>query len=168
MKRLTLIRHAKSSWDDPFLADFDRPLNHRGQYDLPLMCARVQAHGPRPDRLIHSSALRTRLTATPLIEAFELDNASVMSTERIYEASEDALLELIRQQPDHIEHLMLVGHNPGLLMLAHWLCEEAPAKLPTSAVIQLELATAHWDTLEPDSARLLWFDFPKLHAQSYK
>lgn len=166
MKTLTLIRHAKSSWDDPFLDDFDRPLNHRGRHDLPRMCQRMVEQGPRPDRLIHSSALRTRLTAAPLIEAFELPDCTVQSTKAIYEADDDELLALIRQQPDEVNHLMLVGHNPGLLLVALWLCDQAPKKLPTAAIVQLELPIEHWRDLVPDCARLRWFDYPKLHAHS--
>lgn len=168
MKTLTLIRHAKSSWDDPFLDDVDRPLNHRGQHDLPLMCGRMQAQGPRPDRLIHSSALRTRLTAAPLIEAFALANTKVQACDRTYEAAPSALLELIHQQPDSIQHLMLVGHNPGLLLLAQSLCPQAPEKLPTAAIIQLELSIERWSDLNAGSARLRWFDYPKLHPCSSK
>lgn len=166
MKVMTLIRHAKSSWDDPFLDDFDRPLNHRGRHDLPLMCARLLARGPGPDRLIHSSALRTRLTAAPLIEAFSLPDSAVQGNDRIYEADAATLLQLVRRQPDSISHLMLVGHNPGLLQLARTLCHQAPDKLPTAAIVQLELPIEHWAELAPANARLLWFDYPKLHARS--
>lgn len=168
MKLLTLIRHAKSSWDDPFMDDFDRPLNHRGQHDLPLMCARLLAQGPTPDRLIHSSALRTRLTAAPLIEAFQLPDRAVQSTEAIYEADDDVLRALIRQQPDEVGHLMLVGHNPGLQLLAQWLCEQAPQKLPTAAIVQLALPLEHWSDLAPNCARLRWLDYPKLHPRPGK
>ncbi len=165
MKTLTLIRHAKSSWDDPFLDDFDRPLNPRGRHDLPLMCQRMVELGPRPDRLIHSSALRTRLTAAPLIKAFRLPDSAVQSTEQIYEAEETELLALVRQQPDEVNHLMLVGHNPGLLLLALWLCDQAPEKLPTAAILQLQLSVEHWRDLAPGCARLCWYDYPKLHAR---
>lgn len=166
MKILTLIRHAKSSWDDPFLDDFERPLNHRGHHDLPLMCARMQAQGPTPDRLIHSSALRARLTATPLIDALNLPDSAVYDTSSIYEASDSELLDLIRLQPDVIDHLLLVGHNPGLLQLAQWLCQAMPDTLPTAAIVQLELPLEQWDTLAPHCARLRWYDYPKLHARS--
>ncbi|MBA4503194.1 SixA phosphatase family protein [Marinobacterium marinum] len=163
MKTLTLIRHAKSSWDDPFLDDFDRPLNPRGRHDLPLMCARMLAHGPAPDQLIHSTALRTHLTASALIDTFRLTDRAVCGTDRIYEADVSVLEALLRQQSNEHQHLMLVGHNPGLLLLAHWLCQQAPDRLPTAAIIQLELPLTYWRDLAPGCARTVWFDYPKLH-----
>jgi len=168
MKRLTLIRHAKSSWDDPFLDDFDRPLNHRGQHDLPLMCQRLVAHGPAPDHLVHSSALRTRLTAAPLIEAFNLDSDRVSASAEIYEADTGSLNALIRRQADSIEHLMLVGHNPGLTLLGLWLCPDAPTHFPTAAIQQLQLSIDYWSDLRAECGRLSWYDYPKLHRHSSK
>lgn len=163
MKLLTLIRHAKSSWDDPWLADAERPLNARGRRDLPLMAARMRARGPRPDRLLHSSAVRTRLTAAALSEVFALPASAVVASERLYDADLDTLLQLLREQPDSLAHLMLVGHNPGLLQLAQWLCEEAPERLPTAAIVQFELPLAHWAELTAECARRRWYDYPKKH-----
>ncbi len=168
MKTLTLIRHAKSSWDDPFLDDVDRPLNHRGQHDLPLMCQRMVEHGPTPDRLIHSSALRTCLTADPLIEAFGLNQEQVESTGDIYEAAPEALIELIKRQHDRAQHLILVGHNPGMALLGLWLCADAPEHFPTSAIQQHTLSISHWSNLDTGCGRLIWHDYPKLHRHSSK
>jgi len=168
MKILTLIRHAKSSWDDPGLADFDRPLNRRGQRDLPLMVARMQQHGPDPDRLVYSTALRTRQTVAPLIEAFGLADSDAQASDRLYEATCETLLSQLQQQPDETDHLMLVGHNPGLLELAQWLCADAPGRLPTAAIVQLGLKSDRWRDLMPNCAEPLWLDYPKLHHPSSK
>lgn len=163
MKILTLIRHAKSSWDDPALSDFERPLNARGQHDLPSMVERMQHRGPPPDKLIFSPALRTRLTAEPLISTFGLDAATVEVSEQTYEATADTLFRLLQQQPDQTRHLMLIGHNPGLLELPQVLCADAPERMPTAAIIQLHLMIDRWHELTPHCAELAWLDYPKLH-----
>lgn len=163
MKTLTLIRHAKSSWDDPGLADFDRPLNRRGQRDLPLMVERMRQQGPQPDRLIYSPALRTRLTAEALASAFGLDDSAVKTCERVYEATPSTLIQLLQQQPDQARHVLLVGHNPGLLELVQALSGGAPERMPTAAIIQLQLMIGRWHELAPCYAELAWLDYPKMH-----
>jgi phosphohistidine phosphatase len=168
MKILTLIRHAKSSWADPELADFDRPLNHRGQRDLPGLVQRMQRQGPRPDQLHYSPALRTRLTAEPLKDAFNLHDDEVLCSPTLYEADASTLLDVLRRLPDSVNHTMLVGHNPGLLELVEQLCPEAPERLPTGAIIQLQLMISHWSALQCGCARKLWLDYPKLHRSAKK
>lgn len=168
MKVLTLIRHAKSSWSDPTLSDFDRPLNRRGERDLPGLVQRIHTRGPRPDQLHYSAALRTRLTAEPLKQAFNLSDNETVCNEALYEADAFTLSYVLRQLPDTVNHAMLVGHNPGLLELVQQLCPEAPDRLPTGAVIQLQLMISHWHALQCGCARKRWLDYPKLHRSSGK
>jgi phosphohistidine phosphatase len=127
------------------------------------MVQRVQQHGPRPDRLLYSPARRTRQTAAPLIEAFRLADDQAQPCDEIYDATFGMLLTLLQRQPDSAHHLLLVGHNPGLEVLARWLCPAAPEHLPTAACVQLGLKLAHWADLVPECAELLWLDYPKLH-----
>ncbi len=164
MKHLTLIRHAKSSWDHSGLSDFERPLNARGQRDLPGLVERATGQLPRPERLIFSGAVRTRQTSQPLAEAWQLDESAWLERRDAYEASLDALLALLREQPDSCHHLVLVGHNPGMSDLLAHLTATPPRHYPTAAFAHLELAVDRWSALERGCARLLIFDYPKLHA----
>ncbi len=101
-KTLTIVRHAKSSWDDPVLADFDRPLNPRGLRDAPLMGARLAATGIRPDGLISSPANRALATAKIIAAALDLDTRIIVPDERLYLASAGTIMQVVREQDDGI------------------------------------------------------------------
>jgi len=163
MKQLMLIRHAKSSWDHPELSDFDRPLNRRGQRDLPLMVARVCALGLEPQRLLYSSALRTSITARELARALQLPASRCLAVPEMYQASHETLLNLLQGQPDTLDSILLVGHNPGLADLGHYLSGEPFAHFPTAAFAHLQLDVHSWSELAENCARLQQLDYPKLH-----
>ncbi|SEG75874.1 SixA phosphatase family protein [Marinobacterium lutimaris] len=163
MKQLTLIRHAKSSWDNPQLSDFERPLNARGLRDLPTMAERVRAKELIPDHLLYSSALRTSLTARELAAALDLPESHCLAVPEMYEACWETLLNLLQGQPDSRTHLMLVGHNPGIAELAACLCGTAPQHFPTSCVQHLILNVLSWSELAESCGTSQWFDYPKLH-----
>lgn len=165
MKLLTLIRHAKSSWKQTGLADFDRPLNKRGQQDLPGLTERVTHHLPKPDCLLFSPALRTNLTREPLVKAWQLSSQQSLAAPKAYEASAESLLELLQQTEDQINHLVLVGHNPGLSDLTSLLTHQVIDYFPTSAFAHLELSIQHWRELQIGCGKLLQFDYPKLHQK---
>ncbi|WP_346838132.1 histidine phosphatase family protein [Microbulbifer sp. SAOS-129_SWC] len=167
MKKLTLIRHAKSSWADPALNDFERPLNKRGQRDLPAMARRVRDFyadaGLVPDRLLTSGALRALTTARALADALQLGSEQVLVQPELYAASCEALLQQLQRQSDRWRHLILVAHNPGLEDLACYLTHERLAKFPTAAVLHIHLGIAHWRELAESCGRVELFDYPKLH-----
>lgn len=164
MKYLTLVRHAKSSWKDPDLSDFQRPLNKRGQRDLPNLCERLAGFKLYPDRLIYSPAKRTRMTAEGIIHKLSLATDSFLSCPPVYEASAAELLNLISLQANNIQHLMLVGHNPGLQDLGKLLTGEAIPHFPTSAVLHLQLTIDDWQAIGSATARCQLLDYPGLHA----
>ncbi|SFX01684.1 SixA phosphatase family protein [Marinospirillum alkaliphilum] len=164
MKYLTLIRHAKSSWKEAGLCDFDRPLNKRGQRDLPGLAERASHHLPRPDRLLFSPALRTSLTREPLVRAWQLQDDQCLAAPQAYEATAETLLQLLQDTPDAINHLVLVGHNPGLSDLTALISGQPMDYFPTSAFAHLSLDLEHWSTLTAGCGKLLQFDYPKLHA----
>ncbi|MDR9468469.1 histidine phosphatase family protein [Marinospirillum sp.] len=166
MKKLTLIRHAKSSWNHPDLSDFERPLNKRGQGDLPGLVERLKQTLPQPDRLIFSGARRTLETSRPLADAWGLDKSHYLERREAYEASLNTLLMLLQEQPDSCEHLVLVGHNPGMAELLAFLTATSPRHYPTAAFAHLELMIDSWQNLEEGCGQLQKFDYPKLHADS--
>ena len=169
MKLLTLVRHAKSSWKHDELTDFDRPLNKRGKHDLPLLCERLIQYQLFPDQLIYSPATRTRLTATRIIERLSIPREHCQDLPDIYESSGETLLEVVQHIPDQTNHLMLVGHNPGLQDLANHLLgsESAVSHFPTSAVVHLSVDIEHWKDLHSGCAKCIRLDYPKLHLQNH-
>lgn len=161
MKRITLIRHAKSSWDDSSRSDFERPLNKRGEKDAPRIgreLARTlldRGGVPRPDRLVSSPAVRALSTARIIAREIGCPEDEIVEEPRIYEASASALLRLIREFDDSLGHVMLFGHNPGLETLARNLDPEFRGdghKFPTCGVFLTELRTDHWSEVAANSA----------------
>lgn len=168
MKMLTLIRHAKSSWGDPVLDDFERPLSHRGERDLPAMAQRVRdfyagSGGLVPDRLLTSGAVRALTTAEALADAVELNTDQMQIQPELYGASYQILLHQLQQQSDFWHHLMVVGHNPGLENLGYYLTHERLVKFPTAAVLHIDLGITRWRELTESCGTVLFFDYPKLH-----
>lgn len=160
MKRLTLIRHAKSDWDNR-LPDFERPLNARGEGDVPHMAARMIQYYERPDRLLSSPAVRALRTATLLAQGLGIQEQDIQTEKDLYNASARALLDCLRATDDHIGHLVLVAHNPGITDLANQLTNSRIDDLPTCAVLGAELEIAHWREARPGRGRVRYYDYPK-------
>jgi phosphohistidine phosphatase len=161
MRLLTLIRHAKSSWDDSSLSDFERPLNERGQRDAPVMAARAVQFFERPDRLISSPALRAITTARIFAQTLKISDADIVIQQKIYAASAGSLLNIVQSFSDSDHHVMLFGHNPGLSDLAHLLAPSTFDGLPTCGIAHLALSGKTWDEAAPDCGDLLRFTYPK-------
>jgi phosphohistidine phosphatase len=159
MKRLLLLRHAKSSWNDAGLADFDRPLNERGLRAAPLMGRFMRERKLRPDLVLCSPAQRARQTAALLAEAAGL-SAPLRYDGRIYEATAARLVEVLSQAEEEAREILLVGHNPGLEELLALLTGEA-RRMPTAALACIELDTDNWAKLAARSGRLEWHVKPK-------
>lgn len=161
MKTLYLVRHAKSSWDNRDLRDFDRPLNDRGQRDVPRMGAWLKEQGIKPDLILSSPAKRALATAQGLQGAMEFKDGLLQTDERLYLASPDEILEVISEVDNHVNHLFLVGHNPGHTDLANRLSEARIDNLPTGAIFAVSFPTQVWSRLKPRSGKFLFFQYPK-------
>jgi phosphohistidine phosphatase len=160
MKFLTLIRHAKSSWNDPGLADIDRPLNSRGRTDAPLAGRRLAGIDFAPDLVLSSPARRARRTAKAIIR--ELKQKPPLGIEpSLYMADPDEMLALIRNLGSSLTHVAIVGHNPGLTELANVLGSSAIDNVPTTGVVRFELDIDRWRDAGAATARLIDFDYPK-------
>lgn len=165
MKRLYLLRHAKSSWDDPTLADHDRPLAPRGRRAARAMAEHLRRGGIAPELVLCSGSKRTRQTLTAITPGL-WEGADVEIRSDLYAASAAALLEVLCQLPDRVRSVMLIGHNPGLQDLALSLARGGPelarlrSKFPTAALATFELEGS-WRELAPASAELVSFVKPK-------
>lgn len=154
MKTLYLLRHAKSSWDDPGLKDFDRPLNKRGLKAAPKVGAYMLKEKIRPDVILSSPALRAQQTTHVVCEAAGL-SALINFDERIYEASVQRLFEIVAGFADAVNTAMMVGHNPGFEDLLAALTGESQ-RMPTAALACIELKTKKWSDLTGGCGKLKW------------
>jgi len=165
LRRLHLLRHAKSSWADPLLRDRERPLTPRGRKAAKRVRRWAKEHRVRPQLVVCSHATRARETLQQVLPG--LGEPAVWIDVTLYAASAQTLLERARALPDEVEEAMLVGHNPGLgelvLLLARpgRLRERAGEKVPTGALATLEADIEQWAELEVGSARLAAFVVPR-------
>jgi phosphohistidine phosphatase len=162
MKLLTLIRHAKSDHGPPLLQDFQRPLSARGLRDAPLIGSHLKtAHAFAPDVVITSPARRAATTASLVLQAAGLEGTPLQEELRIYEAPLHSLVEVVHGLPATARHAVLFGHNPGLELLANWLCGGPVIEgLRTGGVIQLKLDLDHWAGAGPATGTLLAYFYP--------
>ena len=158
---LTLIRHAKSSWDDASISDFDRPLNNRGQRDAPEMARRLAERQDYPDCFIASSARRARETALVLAQGVGFPEADIHCERNLYLADTSRLLSTIQRLPDRLRDVWLVGHNPDLTDLANLLAGPHTDNLPTCAVFRMGFKGETWQDVKAGSGHLLIYDTPK-------
>jgi phosphohistidine phosphatase len=160
MKTLYLLRHAKSSWGEPNLRDFDRPLNARGREAASRVGSFVGQQKIRPDLLLVSPAERARQTAVLVVASAGLPSGLLLYDERIYEADASRLLAVISSVRGAARAVMLVGHNPGLEQLLLLLGGEA-RHMPTAALACVTLDVGEWDEVRAGVGRLGWFVRPK-------
>jgi len=155
MKRLTLLRHAKSERDSPTGADFDRTLDDRGRADAARMGQKIRDLNLTFDLVLASPAQR-------VVETVEgVAGLSPRFDPRIYEASTEALLGIVRSTDDQVGSLLLVGHNPGFEQLAARLTDTEVDKMPTAALAEIELPVDHWRDVGESGGQLVRFVRPK-------
>lgn len=168
MKTLYLLRHAQSSWDNPQVRDFDRPLNAQGLQDTPEMVVKLRNLLQRQDEtlsaIISSPALRTRTTAEIFARAFDVQPAQIIFDPQIYLASSGRLLQLVRRIDDEAAVALLVAHNPALTDFASAMSSSPIDDIPTCGMVTLQLDAEHWSQADFGKARLLGVDFPHQDA----
>ncbi|HKY24286.1 MAG TPA: histidine phosphatase family protein [Gaiella sp.] len=165
MKRLLLLRHAKSSWDDAALRDRDRPLAPRGRKAAKRMGRWAEKNRIRPQLVLCSSAVRARETLQRMLPC--LGEPDVWVEVTLYAAAAETLLARVQALPDDVDEAMLVGHNPGVEDLALLLAQpgsnrdRARVKVPTGALLELEADVTRWRDMDPGKARLIRFVVPR-------
>jgi phosphohistidine phosphatase len=164
MRTLTLIRHAKSSWKDSTLNDFDRPLNKRGTHDAPLMGRLLREQGIAFDLLVTSPALRALTTARLIAEALDYPERDLSVQPELYDADIKQLLAVIHRLPDQATTVGLVAHNPGLTGLCNYLSGENIENLPTCAVAAIAFDLDNWQAVWRNSGRLVRYEYPRKYS----
>lgn len=170
MKLLSILRHAKSGWDDPVARDFDRPLNARGASGAELIGRHAAGQGFAPQMIWASPAVRVVETLDRFQPAAGLEALEPKWDRRIYLASSASLTDLLRETPDSIDHALICGHNPGLEDLILELVADdgtsplrdvVEEKFPTAALATLHCDIARWDELAMRCARLAALALPR-------
>jgi phosphohistidine phosphatase len=166
MKTLTLLRHAKSSWSDPSLQDYERPLNRRGQRDAPVMADRIKSAGIRPSLILSSPAVRAWTTAKIVAQEIGYPAEFLQREDRLFHASGRGLLKVVAGQDSGFNNVMIVGHNPGLTDFANYLSPGLTDNIPTCGVVSFEINCDNWDLDEDVECELLVYDYPKRTAKA--
>jgi len=160
MKTIFLLRHAKSDWGAGYDGDHERPLNDRGRKAAALIGDYLAGLGELPDRVLSSSAVRARETIG-LAAASGRWPCPVDTTPELYDTSPDLVLQVIQRQDDSFHSLLLVGHQPTWSMLLDGLVGGAEVKMPTAALVRIDVPVERWRDVEYGSASLRWHVTPR-------
>jgi phosphohistidine phosphatase len=161
MKTLYVIRHAKSSWDNPQLGDFDRPLNERGERDAPRMGKRLKEKRIVPDLLLSSPAKRALTTCEKIADILGYPNEKIKTEGALYHAGEEEILQIIKKTNDKHDVLLIFGHNPGLTDFVNKLTDTFIHNIPTCGIVACSLNIDSWKGIDWGKGKLDFFDFPK-------
>ncbi len=171
MRRLMLLRHAKSDWSSPGMPDRERPLNARGIVDARTMSVYLARHELVPELVLCSPAKRTRQTADAIKKGFP-EPVEILYADRLYEATPDTILSLVRSVAAEVHSLLVIGHNPGLHESARLLVaagdverrERLNEKYPTAALAVIDFPIDAWSKLHREFGRLDRFITPRAIA----
>lgn len=162
LRRLTLVRHAKSDLGLPGQQDWDRVLNRRGQQDAPEMARRLRERKLRPDLILTSPAVRALTTASIMARELKVPAERIAQDERLYLAEPKAIIEVVRELGGDARHVMLFAHNPGVTDCANELSTgERIDNLPTCGLFTACYDVANWSELEWHSGVEAEFDYPR-------
>lgn len=165
LKTLYLCRHAKSSWADPGMRDFDRPLNERGLKNAPMMASTFKKRKEPIDLMVSSTAVRALQTAKVFAKELGISEKQIKKEAAIYEASVPTILSVIGLLPAKADRVILFGHNPGFSNVVDHLTGHALGDLPTCGIARLDLMIDDWKLVTKGSAILAWLDHPRKYEQ---
>jgi phosphohistidine phosphatase len=163
MKTLLIVRHAKSSWDDPAQSDFVRPLNDRGKRDAPRMAKRLKEKELYPNFITTSPSIRTLETAKAMAKGLQFPQDKIQTDKRLYHADEDTIMTVLQDHDDELQIVMLFAHNPGITDFVNSFKNDEIYidNVPTCGVVAFTIAVNSWKDLNWGMGKLLFFDYPK-------
>lgn len=161
MKKLLIVRHVKSSWDDISQKDFDRPLNDRGHRDAPKMAKRLLKDDVAIDALITSTALRALTTAEYFAEAFDIKKKNIIQEPSLYLAEPKVFFEIISKIDDDHKTVAIFSHNPGITEFANQLSNTRVDDMPTCAIFAVKADIKNWKEFAEAEKKFWFFDYPK-------
>lgn len=161
MKTLIVVRHAKSSWDDPELSDFNRPLNDRGERDAPRMAKVLKERELAIDAVLSSPAVRALTTCQVFVEGLGLRKSDIQLVKELYHAGDEMILNVVKGISDGASVAMLFGHNPGLTDFVNNLLEEEIDNIPTTGIVGCTLKIEKWRDARWGCGEMEFFEWPK-------
>jgi len=161
MKTLYLLRHAKSSWEQSELRDFERPLAKRGLNDISKMGQRFSQLDRKVECIITSPAVRAKTTALLFAREIGFQDDDISANPELYFAGAAMFLKAASLVDEHFQSAMLVGHNPAITEFVNDMCGAGIDNIPTSGLVELSLPVTNWSDVKYGSAELIDFDFPK-------
>lgn len=161
---MIVIRHAKSSWDNLQLSDFDRPLNERGERDAPRMGKRLKEKRIVPDLLLSSPANRALTTCEKIADILGYPKEKIKTDRELYHAGEEEILHIIKKNNDKHDVVLIFGHNPGLTDFVNKLTDTFIDNVPTCGIVACSLNLNSWKEIGWGKGKLDFFDFPKSKA----
>jgi phosphohistidine phosphatase len=161
MKTLIVVRHAKSSWDDPELSDFKRPLNDRGEHDASRMARRLKEKDLSVDAVVSSPAVRALMTCHVFADVLKFPKDQVQEIRELYHAGDEIILDVVKKLGDHMKVAMLFGHNPGLTDFVNNLLDEEIDNVPTTGIVCCNLKIGKWSDARWGCGEMVFFDWPK-------
>ncbi len=161
MKKLYIIRHAKSSWENFTVPDFDRPLNDRGKTDAPEMAKRLIDRKVKIDAFVSSPAKRAKKTAKLFCKELGEKDDNIILIDKLYEASVGTFYEVVTTLNDKFDAVAIFSHNPGITDFVNRLSEVRVDNMPTCAVFAIEMDIKKWHDFKDVEKKFLFFDYPK-------
>ncbi|MBD0279245.1 MAG: histidine phosphatase family protein [Flavisolibacter sp.] len=161
MKTLIVVRHAKSSWNEPGLDDRERPLNERGKKDAPRMAKRLKEKDIAIELFVSSPAKRARQTARCFVDEFDVRKKEIVLEEKLYGAAPESFYDVIAALPDKCDTVALFAHNPGITDFVNTLTNVHVDNMPTCAVFAVHADTDKWVSFKETDKSFLFFDYPK-------
>jgi len=162
MKQLYLIRHAKSSWGDFSLPDFDRPLNERGKKDAPEMAKRLLDKKITIDAFVSSPAKRAKKTCRLFCKEYQAKEDEIIFIDSLYNPALNSFFEVTAALDNKYEHVAIFSHNPGITDFVNRLCKDVKIdEMPTCAIFAVEIDTDKWKNFITAEKKFLFFDYPK-------
>ncbi|MEG8946505.1 SixA phosphatase family protein [Rosettibacter firmus] len=165
MKKLFLLRHAKSSWEDSSLTDLERPLNKRGKRDAPFMGKLLKEKEINIDTIYTSHALRALMTAEIISKEIHLGKEHIIVEKKIYEAGIKELSDVVSNLPEKFSSVMIIGHNPGLTSFANFLGNKYIDNIPTCGIVGLKFNLESWNEIERGRGEIFLFEYPKKYLK---
>ena len=164
MKKLLIVRHAKSDWSNPNLRDFERTLNQKGLTDALEMAKRLKKRNILPDQIVSSPAVRALNTCEIICKELEIQENKIELNKTIYEASHKTLLQIINNFDDNHDFIALFGHNNGITDLIDYLTNADIFDVPTCGMALVEFPFDNWSMISRDTGSVLFYDYPKLES----
>ncbi len=166
MKKIYLIRHAKSSWKEEGKSDFERGLNKRGKEDLIFMAERLHSFGVMPDLILSSPAKRAKKTAQGIAKIIGYDQNNISYQESLYDSSYSSYRYLLDSLDERYNSVFIVAHNPTITEVGEILSGAILTNMPTCSIVCIEFDIKSFKEIEEGKGKILFFDYPKKHRSS--